>query len=970
MSDTGFQKTIRSLGHTPVKGVPEPAILCVRAVAQGPDGSILLTDEFNHRVISLDRQGSFMFAIGGKGTDPGRFHYPRGLAVVKSSHGSLIVVCDAWNHRIQVFEPDGKFVREFGKIGDGAGEFNEPTAIVAANDGNFWVLDRCNHRIKLMNVAGQTLSIIGSRMSVDDEIISNSLMDYVFEGSKVKRGFLFPQGLTSLNDGRLVVADTNNRRLLVIGKNGDFISALDLSPLESKPDERFYPTAVTPVCGSLAMVFSPGRPVAIVDVDRPWRRAILSLPAGLSCEGSPVWGEACEGLSFRHFNASQGLISLYEIDPLAIAEQPEPLTGEKRVGALAEWRSFLLTQAPESASVQTATFLKESLAEAEKAAEAVAETERKLLDFSIGHMANSLELQKSIQQGLTVKKLASDYSWSRVQILSLIRKRQSSICALASTVAGAARVLEKTGREEKPSAEGAKTQELLRNELNLRMGDYEGVKATLKKAGGEGAILTDASCVMAMMSLIILADHIDYLHKSLSMIPGSGKTWTGSSILPPPLARNRAKLMDMFTYPLITLGATLAYWDAGMDGVKIIAAVAGGMDADTRLVYLKYAYFLISESSEHQVAMSLVRLIASEVKASADQSASEKKLAKGAGSDILATGLRQAGEDEMVRRLIAAAIEENGDSPQLAIALKESRILDKGPKRLVLRKGDTAAALAGARIKYVDTIRLYDPANGFGVKPFAFCVTGPAHAVIYDYSRQTIYLLDVCAQTISALSAKPVTVTSLAAMPDGRILFSQAPDHSSPAVGGKLKTLDPKTGDVRDFAQTLRCPGPESAVSACYDVDGALWVLDGENGKLWWISADFSTSGWHEIPAGKYRHLSVREGNAAVSSLPGESVFRMNAQGRNGRTLEGEFVVRPWTVGVCSNAVLLVSTSLGLSVYDGSDNFAGQISSLADGEAEYPLTQLYRISYGRELAGGDLIVADVLNSALHILRVD
>jgi hypothetical protein len=95
----------------------------------------------------------------------------------------------------------------------------------------------------------------------------------------------------------------------------------------------------------------------------------------------------------------------------------------------------------------------------------------------------------------------------------------------------------------------------------------------------------------------------------------------------------------------------------------------------------------------------------------------------------------------------------------------------------------------------------------------------------------------------------------------------------------------------------------------------------------------------------------------------------MEAGGRNGRTLDGEFVVRPLTVGLCPNAVLLASTSLGLSVYDGSDNFAGQISSLADGEEEYPL-QRHRISYGAELAGGNLMVADVLNSALHVLQVD
>jgi sugar lactone lactonase YvrE len=820
-----------------------------------------------------------------------------------------------------------------------------------------------------MNVVGQTLSTIGSRMSVDNEIISNSVTDYVFEGSKIKRGFLFPQGLACLDDGRLVVADTNNRRLLVIGKNGDSMSTLDLSPLESKPDDRFYPTAVAPVRGSLIMVFSPGRPVAIVDVDRPWRRAFLSLPSGLSCEGAPVWAETGEGLSFRHFNASQGLISLYEIDPAAIAGQPEPVTMEKRMGALAQWRSFLLDQAPGAQGVHMGAFLKESIEEAEKAAQTLAETERKLLESTVGHMTNSRELQKSSQQGLTVKKVASDYSWSRAQMLSLIQKRQNSICALAATVAGAAAVLKKTGLEGKLSAEGAKIKEVLRNELNLRIADYDGVKASLKKSVGEGAMPTDESCVMAMMSLVMLADHIDYLRKSLSMIPGPEKAWTGSTILPFPLSRSRVGLMELFTCPLITLGAALAYWDAGMDGVKLIAAAVGEMDANARLASLKHAYLLIYESCEYQAAKSLARAIAGETKSSADRKAAEKALARGWGGDILAAGMRLAGEEEMARRLIAAAIEENVDTPQLAISVKEGKILDKGPKRLALKKGDTASTLAGARIQYVDTIKLSHPADGFGLKPFTFCVTGASHAAIYDFTRQTIYRLDVGSKIISALHDEPVKLTSLAAMPDGGLLFCQSPDHSKPATGGKLKTLDPKTGEVRDFAQAPGCPGPESVVSACYDVDGVLWALDGDNGKLWWISADLSTSGRYELPAERFNRFCVREGRAAISSSFGERVFRMDAGGRNGVALDGEFIVRPYAVTLCPNAVLLVSTSLGLSVYDGPGEFAGQISALLDGELEYPLTQLYSISYGDDFAGGNLIVADFMNSALHILQV-
>lgn len=968
MDDATIQESIRLMGHTPVTGVPEPSVLCVRAAVEGPDGSIILTDEFNHRVVWLDRQGAFMSAIGGKGAEPGKFHYPRGLAVMESSHGSQVVVCDAWNHRIQVFNPDGTFVRQFGKIGEGSDEFNEPTAIAPAPDGNFWVLDRCNHRVKLMSLSGQTLSTFGSRMSLDNEIISNSIVDYVFGNARLKRGFFFPQGLARLPDGRLVVADTNNRRLQVFGADGGFIATLDLSTLETRPDERFYPTSATPVSESLVMVFSPGQPAALVDVDRPWKKTRVPLPTGVSCEGSPVWAEAGRRLAFRHFDASAGELSLYEIGPLAIDESPEPLSAG--AGALADWRYYLLAHAPSATDAQMAAFLSASLAEAEKTAQEVSEAERELMEMSGVHMGNHAELRKSREKGLTDKACESEYSWSLFQLRSIIRKRQLGLHTLVSTIAGAATALEKAGRKEAPSAEAVKIEEVLLNELNLRLADYEGVKASLIKAVGEGMVLPDSSCVMAVISLIMLGDHIDYLRKSLSMVPGSKKHWTGVSILPPPLANRRTGLLALFTQPVISLFAGLACWDTGTDSVKMITASAGGMPAPARLAYLKQVYHMIFGFTENQPALKLARLIAGEIKASPDPVAAEKALATGDGTGPLAKAMRLAGEEGLARRFITAAIEANGENPQLAQMSKESRILDKNPKRLTLAKGSEATAIAGARIKYVGTIKLVSPVDGLRIRPNVFCVTDSTHAVIYDHPAQTLYLLDAGDGAVSTLYKKPVTVMSLVAMPDGTILFAQSPDHSRPAIGCRLKTLDPRTGDVHDFAETLKCEGPQTAVSACFDTDRSLWALDGENGKLWWISADLSSSRWLEIPSKRYRRISARDGNVAVSSLADEFVYRMASNGQNGRALDGEFIVRPLALEHGPGSSLLVSTSLGMSVYDHSGNFAGQISSLADADTDYPLTQCASLSYGTQFAGGNLVVADVLSSALHVLQVD
>ncbi len=55
----------------------------------------------------------FVAAWGEKGTEPGQFHDPTGIAVA----GDEVFVSDARNGRIQVFDHDGIFLRAFGQPG-------------------------------------------------------------------------------------------------------------------------------------------------------------------------------------------------------------------------------------------------------------------------------------------------------------------------------------------------------------------------------------------------------------------------------------------------------------------------------------------------------------------------------------------------------------------------------------------------------------------------------------------------------------------------------------------------------------------------------------------------------------------------------------------------------------------------------------------------------------------------------------
>ncbi len=60
----------------------------------------------------------FVMAWGSKGTGPGQFNDPTGIAIA----GGEVFVSDARNGRIQVFDFDGNFKRMFGQPGTGPGD--------------------------------------------------------------------------------------------------------------------------------------------------------------------------------------------------------------------------------------------------------------------------------------------------------------------------------------------------------------------------------------------------------------------------------------------------------------------------------------------------------------------------------------------------------------------------------------------------------------------------------------------------------------------------------------------------------------------------------------------------------------------------------------------------------------------------------------------------------------------------------
>ncbi len=104
-------------------------------VLVAPSGEIFVADghggETNARIVKLSRDGRFIKAWGRKGSGPGEFDSPHGLAM--DSAGRLFVA-DRSNNRIQIFDQEGRFLDEWRQFGRPSGLFIDRHDVLYAAD--------------------------------------------------------------------------------------------------------------------------------------------------------------------------------------------------------------------------------------------------------------------------------------------------------------------------------------------------------------------------------------------------------------------------------------------------------------------------------------------------------------------------------------------------------------------------------------------------------------------------------------------------------------------------------------------------------------------------------------------------------------------------------------------------------------------------------------------------------------------
>ena len=126
------------IGGDPIRNIPD--LVRPWGVTVNERGNVVIAEK--HCISIYNPNGKKIKSFGQKGSAPGQFHCPCGVAVDRA--GNILVV-DGTNHRIQKFTAYGNFTASVGSKGDNPLQFNRPVGI-GINPGNkVFVCDRNNH---------------------------------------------------------------------------------------------------------------------------------------------------------------------------------------------------------------------------------------------------------------------------------------------------------------------------------------------------------------------------------------------------------------------------------------------------------------------------------------------------------------------------------------------------------------------------------------------------------------------------------------------------------------------------------------------------------------------------------------------------------------------------------------------------------------------------------------------------------
>jgi sugar lactone lactonase YvrE len=175
------------------------------------EGNLFVADTYNRRVQKVAADGTISTLLGQT-----ELSLPSAVAV--DGHGNLFIA-DSNDHRIRKVSPDGSLTTVAGTGAAGfagdhaaatAAPLNAPSGLAVDREGNLFIADRYNHRVRRLAPDGSLTTVAGTGTPgfAGDE------------GPATAAPLNFPSGVAVDSQGNLFIADSLNHRVRRVGVDG------------------------------------------------------------------------------------------------------------------------------------------------------------------------------------------------------------------------------------------------------------------------------------------------------------------------------------------------------------------------------------------------------------------------------------------------------------------------------------------------------------------------------------------------------------------------------------------------------------------------------------------------------------------------------------------------------------------------------------------------------------------------------